>query len=138
MKVYIAAPFGRWSRAKRLRTMLRAAGYTCASEWIDDAERLGGRESTGNVGVMRDALARNDHDVLTSDVLIALTFPAEGGEMFCEATLARLSGIPVLWAGERQIGSSVREGCHAFDDVADALRWLMSRGDVERVTGGAS
>lgn len=123
LKVYIAAPFARWSRAKRARTLLRDLGFVVDSSWIDDAERAGGRESD-NPGLMQDALARNDADVSTSDVVLAMTWHGEGGEMFAEARLALLRGIPVLWVGERFIGSSFRAGSERFTEMLDAFARL--------------
>lgn len=143
MKAYVASPFARWTRAKRIRVLLRELGYSVDSAWIDDAERAQGRESE-NVGLMRDAMARNDHDVATSDVVIALTFPGEGGEMFAEARLALHLGIPVLWVGSRRIGSCYRDGSERYDEVMDAfarieeMRRARDEADPPPFVGGAA
>ena len=126
MKVYLAAPFGRWVEAKAARAKVRAAGHACASEWIDVAEACGGRErlSEQNRGMLCDALYRNDHDLATSDAVVALLFDGEGGAMFGETRLAISFGMPVAWVGSREVADAYREGCHRVADVEQALRAL--------------
>lgn len=135
MIIYIAAPFRRYKEAYRAECTLREAGLIPdepTNRWIGHAMRSAGEDLSlqqeGLPSVFARAAANireNDEDVGRCDLLLALAYPDEGGEMFAEVARALHLGKPVAWVGERLILSCFRQGVTIYPSVqavADALR----------------
>lgn len=122
-RVYIAAPWLRWREAERFRNALAAHHLECTSSWIDDARTCDGPESLASLepDVVQAVAARNDADVDDAHIVVALTWPGEGGEMFAEVARALLHGRPVVWVGERRTLSAYRPGVVLAADMFEAI-----------------
>ena len=98
--IYVAAPYhlGK-TDALSVYHKIFDLGHVSSSRWILAAEDEEDLLSKSDAEI-EFACAQNDADVRSSDGLVALCFPGEGREMFAEAALARLCGIPILWVAE--------------------------------------
>jgi hypothetical protein len=124
MRVYIAAPYAYAGQVRALHTMLRHQGMTPTSSWADAA----GDHETLDEMDEKEAwaiAARNDQDLLSSDVVLVLLAP-QAGETIAELRHALVVGIPVLVVlmGGREVLSVRRPGVERFSVLDHALARL--------------
>jgi len=87
MKVYVAAPFGRYREALLVAKELERRGFEVTSSWLKAAEELGGVD-LAEPSVAQEAWLQNTRDILRSDVALGLVWTGEGQEMFLELARA--------------------------------------------------
>jgi hypothetical protein len=123
MRVYVAAPFARRSEVREVHKRLRALGIEPTSSWANAPDGIADAPTPEEAKV---AIRQNDADLKSSDAVLVMGYPGEGGEQFAEARLGILLGKPVIWTG-RRILSSFRPGAvylSTLDLALSALRGL--------------
>jgi hypothetical protein len=125
-RVYVAAPYARRFEVRALHERLKGIGVVPTSSWADSEDADAMTLETATV-----CFRRNDSDVFGSHALLVLGYPNEGGEMFAEARLALMVGIPCAWVG-RRILSSWRPGVRHFNSIDEAITTL---GDKSALVG---
>jgi len=123
LAVYVAAPFARRPEVLALHGRLRAHGLEPTSTWATGTES----EAELTPEMARRLIAQNDRDIARSSALLAIAYPGEGGEMFCEVTWAIVAGKPVYWVGSRRILSTWRPGVVVCTSVEDAIAKMKGR-----------
>jgi hypothetical protein len=129
MNVYIAAPFHRAAEVRDFHKLVRELGMNVVSTWANDAK---GKDDLAEkpLDVARAVGRRNDRDLLSAHLVIAIAHEEEGGEMFAEVRLALVHRIPVLWLGSRRTLSSFREGVLCVETLKEALVYLAGLADM--------
>lgn len=137
MRIYIAASFQDWSRAKDAREELQAAGHAVTSDWIDVAEKRAGR-CDGAAAVDYNPVEHALDDlggVEDANVLLVLTpdDKALGCGMWIELgyalALAKWTPKTVVIAGaqrDRSIFCALADERHLTD--AAAVSWIIALG----------
>ena len=87
MKVYIAAPFGRYREALQVAKELERRGQEVTSSWLKVAEELGGKDVLSHTAAL-EALTENNRDIDAADAALGLVWRGEGQEMFLEMARA--------------------------------------------------
>lgn len=122
-RVYVAAPFADAKVVRELHWQLRTAGAVPTSSWASGAHDTEDFASY-TVPELQAFAAKNDRDLRTSDAVIVLARVGAGGEMFAEARMAILLGIPVYWVGRRTL-SAWRAGVVRCENVDEAIERVM-------------
>jgi hypothetical protein len=120
LAVYVAAPFAERRQAIAVHERLTALDIDWTSTWVEDTFQ--GEPPREHC---RTWAVRNDDDIARSHALLVLAIPSTGGERFAEVSRALLSGIPIVWTGER-ILSTHRDGVLLVPSVDEALGVLVS------------
>lgn len=141
IRVYVAAPFGRWSIAAGIgRALENMAPVRLVASWLDVASKAHGIDRLDSIEDARRQAKQNDRELEGAHVVLALGFPHEGREMFAEVRMAVEYGIPVVWCGPTYL-TAMREGVvrigkdvmradwhDAVNAVAAAARLVAARG----------
>lgn len=118
-RVYVAAPYEDAATVRVVHEALADRGCSFSSGWAEDA--LGAEDfSRFAPARLRDIAEGNDRDVLDADAVLVLARAGVGGEMFAEARLALVLGLPVVWWGRRTL-SSWRSGVEYVEDFGSAI-----------------
>lgn len=121
MKIYFAAPYRYAREVRALHTMATVAGHEPTSRW---AEAAGEQEHLSD-DIAAQALRMNDHDVLTSDLVIALGVEGTGRAMFGEVRIACAMGIPVVYLGPDYLDAHRPQVIVRGELTPKALAWVM-------------
>lgn len=121
MKVYVAAPYRRASAVRALHTVLAILGHRATSRWAEAATEI---EHLSD-DVAEQAIAMNDHDVLTSDLLIVLGEEGLGREMWGEMRIACAMGIPVVYLGPDFLGAHRPQVIARGELSPESMLWLF-------------
>ena len=123
MKVYVAAPYADAPMVRELHNELCGTGWEPTSTWAEIADAA--EDFTlSTPSQLRKAAQANDADIMRSHVLLVIAREGAGGEMFAEARLALVHGIPVVWVG-RFVLSAWRHGVTRCATVAEGLQALQ-------------
>ena len=129
MNLYVAAPFERAPEVRDLHALARPLGITAVSFWAEEAH---GPENLRSLprDVVRALGRKNDRDLLSAHLVVALASYGAGGEMFAEVRLALAHRIPVLWIGTRSILTAYREGVLRAETLEDGMILLGGFADI--------
>ena len=131
MNLYVAAPFERAPEVRDLHALARPLGLTAVSFWAEEAH---GPENLRALprDVARALGRKNDRDLLSAHLVVALASYGAGGEMFAEVRLALAHRIPVLWVGARRPLSAYREGVLRVSSVAEGVMLVSGFAGITR------
>ncbi len=132
MKVYVAAPYADAEQVRILHERMRAFGLKPTSAWAEQADGAEDFSLFTPADLRRFAL-KNDADLSSSDCVLVLSRVGAGGEMFAEARLALVEGLPVYWVGRRTL-SAWREGVTLCEDTDDALAKMLACATLKGAT----
>ena len=121
LRVYIAAPYRRARAVRALHTSLVVLGHTPSSRWAEGATEV---EHLSD-DIAAQAIAMNDHDVLTSDLLIVLGEEGLGREMWGEMRIACAMGIPVVYLGPDFLGAHRAQVIARGELTPENLAWVF-------------
>ena len=138
MKIYFAAPFAFGPYVAQVHERSIELGHQPTSRWVDYA--TGSPDALDKMPLSERArlLAENDGDIGRADILVAFVIVGHGKEMYCEATLARMLGKPVLWVGHESTMplSAFRVGATVLVDQSalfQVLRDTAGQDGLDRV-----
>lgn len=122
-RVYVCAPFEDAGHVREhVHERLRTFGLEPSSRWAETAR--GAEDFAAFTPYALRAIAEaNDLDLGNSQAALVLAREGTGGEMFAEARLALVMGIPVVWVGRRTL-SAWRDGVVLVDDLDEAITVL--------------
>lgn len=128
MNVYVAAPYDDAAVVRNIHARLRALGIDPTSRW---AEYATGAEDfeTLSPAQLADIAGSNDYDVRRSHAMLVMARVGAGGEMFSEARLALVLGVPIVWHGRLTL-SAWRPGVvrvATLDGAFDGLLSILGR-----------
>lgn len=129
MKIYVAAPFIKADEVRDFHRALGERGFGVTSDWAHSAEANGPEDLVSMRQGEREEIANhNDECVANAHAVVALCYRGLGKEMFCECTLARLLGKPVVWVGDPAIMplSAFRRGSVRVTHLELALQTLVA------------
>ncbi len=133
-RVYVAAPFQDARSVFEVHESLRELRLEPSSSWVALALVVGAEDfSRFTPERLRELAETNDLDVASSKAMLVLAREGVGGEMFAEARLALMMGIPVVWLGRRTL-SAWRLGVVRAESLDEALA-LVSKLVVEGYPG---
>jgi hypothetical protein len=125
-KCYVAAPFGRAAEANGIALTLRDNGIHVTSRWIGQALRAEGGKETLTQESAAAAIRQNDADVVSSDSVLALYYPGEGREFFCEVRFALSLFKRVVWLGDPGMLTAWRPGVTVVSSAACSTVDILS------------
>jgi len=103
MKIYVAAPYLKADVVREFHQRLREDGFDVTSSWAETPAVMGGLPEdlpSMRQGQREEIAAENDEGVARANAVVALCYKGLGKEMYCECTLARLLGKPVIWVAD--------------------------------------
>lgn len=121
VEVYIAAPFCKYQDALDAAAKLRADSFAPLCTWATDGARGKGKECFDNAKAIQTAIRVNDAELGRARILLALTYPDLGGEMFAEIRLHLYLRKPVIWVKGRSILSMHRPMVTVVENLQEAL-----------------
>jgi nucleoside 2-deoxyribosyltransferase len=96
MVIYVAAPYVCKTEAKRARHILRVAGFTVNSRWLDFEPPEGMTEPTP--AILHDEAANDVADILNANALVVLNLQKSEGKAW-EQGFAYGLGLPIIAVG---------------------------------------
>lgn len=99
MRVYIAAPKGLVVVAKRMAARLRTLGFVVVSTWHETVQE--GQQDPESFHARKEVLDTNVAELLSADVVLALTSDDAGRETYVEIGRALAYGKRIVWSLER-------------------------------------
>lgn len=116
LPVYVAAPYERAPEVRAFHTELSRIQCIPVSVWANTASA---KEDFSNIDIVLSRIELNDECLYRAAVVVVLSYPNEGGEMFCEISQAlHMHKCPILWIGTRAILSTFREGIYVCERQA--------------------
>lgn len=119
-KVYIAAPYSKWSDVLELAGHIETKGFRPLCTWATLAKKNKGSESSGESAI-QEAIRTNDRECSEARIMVALAYFDLGGEMFSEIGLHLNRARPVVWIGERRTLSAYRRKVTIVANMNEAV-----------------
>lgn len=101
MHIYVAAPYGRGSEVLPIHADIKARGHDFTSEWALHAHKPDALPKD-SPEVRHSTYRQNIECIRRADITVAVVYPGEGKEMFCEAAVTMFFGYDVYWIGKEE------------------------------------